>query len=152
MKTRSIIWSLKLIAASWAFAASPVGAGIDAMLFGEVFNVGGVEFRIGYGQRSLHGPTYYFETPANLESDDHICSQHCLVEGETDLHHKSCPVVLRLLNKHGFSTDYLVGTFGPSLGVGYSKPQGHRSSYLGFSNSYGVPPEQIARAGSCLVG
>ncbi len=151
MKTRAIVWSFKLIAACWVFSATPVGASDASMVFGERFNVGGVELRVGYGQSWLQGPTYYFESRTPLADHGHDCSEYCIHIGDIDYHHKSCPVVRRLFATHGFSTDYLVGTFGPSLGVGYSKPEGHRSSYRGFSNSYGVPPEQIASVGSCRV-
>jgi len=151
MKTRAIIWSLKLVAAAWAFAAAPVHAGLDSLILGQEFNVGGIEFRIGYGQRGHQPPTYYFATRSPLAEHEAVCSRYCLHNPEITYHHKSCPALLRLVNEHGFSIDYLVGTFGPDLGIGYSGTQGHRSSYRGFSNSYGVPPEQISAVGSCRV-
>ena len=66
MKTRAILWSLKLIAASWAISSTPVDAGFDTMVFGEGFNVGGIEFRIAYGQPWMQGPNYYFEDSRRL--------------------------------------------------------------------------------------
>lgn len=151
MKTRAIIWSLKLVAATWAFAAAPASAGLDSLIMGPGFNVGGVELQVAYGQRGLQGPTYYFAASAPLGEHAPLCTEHCLQGTEVTLHHKSCPALLRHLAEHGFSVDYLVANFGPILGVGYSAPRGHRSSYRGFSNSYGVPAEHVAPAGSCRI-
>lgn len=151
MKTRAIMWSLKLVAAAWAFTASPATAGLDGLVMGPGFNVGGVELRIGYGQRGLQSPTYYFAARSPIGDHTPLCNEHCLIGAEATLHHKSCPALVRHLAEHGFSVDYLVANFGPILGIGYSGPQGHRSSYRGFSNSYGVPPEQVAAVGSCRV-
>ncbi|MEJ2085278.1 MAG: hypothetical protein P8Y44_06315 [Acidobacteriota bacterium] len=79
MKTRAIIWSLKLVAAAWAFAAAPVHAGLDSLILGQGFNVGGIEFRIGYGQRGHQPPTYYFATRSPLAENEAVCSRYCLL-------------------------------------------------------------------------
>ena len=131
-----MVWSFKLIAASLAFTTQPVGAGHDTMVFGENFNLGEIEFRIGYGETVQFGPSYYFETHQALSEQGQNCSEYCFHQQGQQIHHQSCPILRRVLSEHDRSTVKLVGSFGPNLGL---------------SSSYGVPTEHIASAGSCRV-
>lgn len=153
--TTALVAVLGLIAAPGS--VSPVAGATDDWSLGATFQVGGVDFRVGWHDADHHRGLYVRAETA-LHGRHHFA--FCFRDGDHLYHHPACPLVRRHFRRHDVHPERALHRHGPPHrpsfergypGRGHGKAKGRRFRGSRGPVAHPIPPGHLPPPGACRI-